>query len=93
MNVLAPASFAEKEVMLDRALFQMEGPVAVRYPRGSEGAYIGTGGEDPAVILRWGSDITLVSYGTAQAGYVFGPCRISQKGVGGVGAWQNSVLM
>lgn len=64
MTVLAPASFAELEVMLDRALFQMEGPVAVRYPRGSEGAYIGTGGEDPAVILRWGSDITLVSYGT-----------------------------
>lgn len=64
MTVLAPASFAELEVMLERALFQIEGPVAVRYPRGGEGRYTGTGGEDPSVILRWGGDITLVSYGT-----------------------------
>ena len=64
MTVLAPASFAELEVMLERALFRIEGPVAVRYPRGGEGRYTGTGGEDPSVILRWGGDITLVSYGT-----------------------------
>ena len=64
MTVLAPASFAELEVMLERALFCMEGPVAVRYPRGSEGRYMGTSGEEPAAILRQGSDITLVAYGT-----------------------------
>ena len=65
MTVLAPASFAELEVMLERALFQLSGPVAVRYPRGGEGKYfLGTAGEDPAAILRWGKDITLVSYGT-----------------------------
>lgn len=64
MTVLSPASFAELEVMLERALFQLDGPVAVRYPRGGEGGYIGTGGEGPAVILRWGNDITLVGYGT-----------------------------
>ena len=64
MTVLAPASFAELEVMLERALFRLDGPVAVRYPRGGEGKYVGTGGEEPAVVLRRGSDITLVSYGT-----------------------------
>lgn len=64
MTVLAPSSFAELEVMLERALFQLDGPVAVRYPRGGEGSYVGTGGEDPSAILRWGKDITLVSYGT-----------------------------
>ena len=64
MTVLAPASFAELEVMLERALFRIEGPVAVRYPRGGEGGYTGTGGEAPSVILRRGNDITLVSYGT-----------------------------
>ena len=63
MTVLAPSSFAELEVMLERALFQIQGPVAVRYPRGGEGKYLGTGGDGPAEILRWGSDITLVSYG------------------------------
>ncbi|MCI8303171.1 MAG: 1-deoxy-D-xylulose-5-phosphate synthase [Lawsonibacter sp.] len=64
MTVLAPASFAELEVMLNRALFQLSGPVAVRYPRGGEGAFIGTAGEEPAAILRWGNDVTLVGYGT-----------------------------
>lgn len=64
MTVLAPASFAELEVMLERALFHLDGPVAVRYPRGGEGRYVGTGGAEPMSILRKGCDITLVSYGT-----------------------------
>ncbi len=64
MTVLAPASFAELEVMLERALFRIKGPVAVRYPRGGEGGYTGTGGDAPSVILRWGGDITLAGYGT-----------------------------
>ena len=62
MTVLAPASFAELEVMLERALFRLDGPVAVRCPRGGEGRYVGTGGEEPTTVLRQGSDITLVSY-------------------------------
>lgn len=64
MTVLAPSSFAELEVMLERALFHLNGPVAIRYPRGGEGRYLGTAGEEPAAILRWGHDITLVGYGT-----------------------------
>ena len=63
MTVLAPASFAELEVMLERALFCLSGPVAVRYPRGGEGKYVGAGGEEPSAVLRRGSDVTLVSYG------------------------------
>ena len=63
MTVLAPASFAELEVMLEQALFHMSGPVAVRYPRGGEGKYVGIS-EGPAVLLRQGGDITLAGYGT-----------------------------
>jgi len=63
MTVLAPASFAELEVMLERAVLGLDGPVAVRYPRGGEGRFVGTAGEDPSAILRWGGDITMVSYG------------------------------
>lgn len=81
MTVLAPASFAELEVMLERALFQIRGPVAVRYSRGSEGAYIGTGGEEPAVILRWGKDITLVSYGTQINEALEAAAMLEQQGV------------
>lgn len=64
MTVLAPASFAELERMLERAVLRMEGPVAVRYPRGGQGSYTGDSGEEPAAVLRQGEDITLVSYGT-----------------------------
>ena len=63
MTVLAPASFAELEKMLERAVLRLDGPVAVRYPRGGEGAYTGCAGEEPSTLLRPGKDITLVSYG------------------------------
>lgn len=63
MRVLAPASFAEMESMLERAVLKMDGPVAVRYPRGGEGAYRDDSGDVSAVTLRPGRDITMVSYG------------------------------
>ena len=37
--------------------------MAIRYPRGGEGAYHGDAGPGHAAVLRQGSDITLVSYG------------------------------
>lgn len=62
MSILCPANFAELRDMLRMALYQIDGPVAVRYPRGGEGAFRElTSGE--AVCLRQGSDITLVGYG------------------------------
>lgn len=63
IRVLAPASFAEMESMLERAVLHMDGPVAVRYPRGGEGAYQADSGAEAAVTLRAGRDITLVGYG------------------------------
>ena len=62
-TVLCPASFAELRSMLRRALFQIEGPVAIRYPRGGEGGYRENRGETPLVRLRAGTDITLLGYG------------------------------
>lgn len=63
MTVLAPASFAELEHMLERAVLRMDGPVAVRYPRGGEGSYTGDAGEAAAAVLREGGDLTMVGYG------------------------------
>lgn len=63
MTVLAPSSFAELESMLERAVLRLDGPVAIRYPRGGEGSYIEDSGEENAVILRPGKDITLTGYG------------------------------
>ncbi len=60
MQVLCPANQQELEVMLRKAVLEMKGPVAVRYPRGCDGAYT----EFPkSPILREGKDITMIGYG------------------------------
>ncbi len=64
MVVLAPASFRELRTMLDWAVNEAKGPVAVRYPRGGENGFHGDTGLAPTVCLREGTDLTLVSYGT-----------------------------
>ena len=63
MTVLCPSSFTELKTMLAYAIKDIHGPVALRYPRGGEGAYTADSGTEPAVLLRQGSDITLVGYG------------------------------
>lgn len=63
MTVMAPSNFAELERMLEEAIVDHDGPVAVRLPRGGEGGYKEDSGHAGSVILREGSDITLVSYG------------------------------
>lgn len=62
-TVLCPASFAELRHMLKTALFELSGPVAVRYPRGGEGAYRDDASDRPLVRLREGRDATLLTYG------------------------------
>jgi len=64
LKIYCPASFAELGEMLRCGVLEDKGPVAVRYPRGGEGAYRESAGGDMATILREGSDITLVTYGT-----------------------------
>jgi 1-deoxy-D-xylulose-5-phosphate synthase len=63
MAVLCPSSFAELRDMLELALYRISGPAAVRYPRGGEGMYKDSTAKLPAVKLREGTDITIVSYG------------------------------
>ncbi len=68
MLVLAPASFAEQKEMLRWAVEDYNGPVAIRYPRGSEGAFRGCAwngaGNAQVQCVRTGSHVTLVTYGT-----------------------------
>ena len=62
MRILAPASFAELRDMLRHAAFRMSGPVAVRYPKTTEGRYK-DGGVKLSKCLTTGTDLTLVTYG------------------------------
>ena len=63
MSVLCPASFAELRQMLRRGLYEFTTPVAIRYPRGGEGAYSDCCGVESLTELRQGCDGTIVTYG------------------------------
>ena len=62
MRVYAPSSLAELEEMLKTAIYEDEGPVALRYPRGGERRWTGMAC-GAAEVIRCGSDVTVVSYG------------------------------
>ena len=62
LKLWAPANYAEMRSMLFQAL-DAEGPAALRYPRGGEGAFRDDTSDKNAVILRAGSDATIVTYG------------------------------
>lgn len=64
ITVLAPSSFAELRQMLKQAVLELEGPVAIRYPRGGEGSFGENYAGVPAAVIKAGKDVTLVSYGT-----------------------------
>ena len=63
MTVLCPSNYAELEAMLSHALYEVEGPVAVRYPRGGQGDYQEDSGPIKTAVVRAGKDITLTGYG------------------------------
>lgn len=68
MKILVPVSLAEQQAMLRWAVEEYNGPVAVRYPRGTEGNYSDSDwlGMEQALVKchRTGKDVTFVTYGS-----------------------------
>lgn len=62
MTVFCPACFSELRAML-RAAVSMDGPAALRYPRGGEDRSYPPWDGAAASLLREGRDFTLASYG------------------------------
>ena len=62
-TVLCPASFTELRAMTRQALFEIDGPVAVRYPRGREGRFTVDTSAQPVVRLKEGTQAALIAYG------------------------------
>lgn len=83
MRILAPASLDEQAQMLTWAIQEYDGPVAVRYPRGTEGAYTGSAcdGKATAVSHRRGRDITLITYGTLINPVLDAAERLEKQGI------------
>lgn len=61
ITIYCPANFEELREMMESAIYTVDGPVAIRYPRGGEGAYRGCAGQ---TVLKPGSELTIVTYGT-----------------------------
>ena len=83
MRILAPASLEEQNQMLTWAIQEYDGPIAVRYPRGTEGAYTGSAwdGKATAVSHRRGRDITLITYGTLINPVLDAAERLEKQGI------------
>lgn len=83
MKILAPASLREQEQMLTWAIEDYKGPVAVRYPRGTEGAYSDSlwDAEKSVVLHRSGDDMTLITYGTMINPVMEAAERLAQAGI------------
>ena len=72
MMVLCPASCAELSDMLEWAVEEYNGPVAVRYPRGGDRGYSGSAWKNQPDLMkngalarhREGKDLTIITYGT-----------------------------
>ena len=72
MTILCPVSTLEQKKMLEWAIEEYNGPVAVRYPRGGDRGYTGCDFEGwpmisskgAVVCHRKGKDVTLITYGT-----------------------------
>lgn len=69
MTILAPSSYLELEKMLEYAINEHNGPIAIRYPRGKEEMSISNGEFilSRASIVKKGKDITLVGAGSTVA--------------------------
>ena len=83
MRILAPASLCELEQMLTWAVESCDGPVAVRYPRGTEGKYTATAWDAAAKVAphRSGADVTLITYGTMINPVLDAADRLAQQGI------------
>ena len=61
MKIFCPASFDELREDLHTALYACNGPAAIRYPRGGEGAYRAAASQ---TRIREGYTCTIICYGT-----------------------------
>ena len=83
MLQLCPASRKELQEMLQWSVLEQSGPVAIRYPRGGDGAYEASAwNPDNYIALhKPGKDCAIVTYGTMVNQAVEAANRLQEKGI------------
>ena len=80
-TVLCPSNFQELRHMVRQAVFELTGPVAVRYPRGGEGQFREDASGPAAVCLRQGGTVALAGYGMMVNHLLEAADLLAQQGV------------
>ena len=83
MKILCPASLAEQQEMLRWAVEVCNGPVAVRYPRGTQGSCVEFTWDGVSHVQqhRTGKDLTFVTYGSMLDNVMAASQLLAQQGV------------
>ena len=83
MKILCPASRAELKKMLNWAVEDCSGPVAVRYPRGGDRLYSDIHWQpgENVICHRQGRDMTILTYGTLLENVMQAADILAQSGV------------
>ena len=83
MTILCPASHAELREMLRWAVLEQNGPVAVRYPRGSEGAFPSCDWDPNFAVesFRHGKDAAIITYGMLINQAMAAAEQLQEKGI------------
>ncbi|MCL2627188.1 MAG: 1-deoxy-D-xylulose-5-phosphate synthase [Oscillospiraceae bacterium] len=63
MTVLCPSGISEMKHMLKYAIYDVKGPVAIRYPRGGCECYVTQGAPYEPMLLKEGKEIAILTYG------------------------------
>ena len=83
LRILAPASRQELEKMLTWAVEEQNGPVAIRYPRGGDGAYTDADWKAGKSVIthRQGKDGAIVTYGTLVNNALMAADMLAEQGI------------
>lgn len=85
MRILNPASLAEQGDMLRWAVRDYDGPVAIRYPRGTEGSYKESGwhGLEGSLVQchREGTEVALITYGSTLDNVLAAAEQLKEQGI------------
>ena len=83
LRILCPGSRKELQDMLSWAVSEQTGPVAIRYPRGGDGAVTGSdwNGSCSVSCCREGEDVTILSYGAVMKSVLSAADQLTEQGI------------